>query len=168
MRKSGLEKDEKQVEFIDEKESELKICLAILQKLKEQYQPKDETPEQPLIEQTQELPAISQQPYQQTTEKPAKPVTQVFDNFNLLDKDKENDKEFLKKLLNKRQAETSQPPISFIHELKAKMEQRKLEVAENDPVQFQEFNKSHGQFVPLSKEDRLTKEQKHAQELQAL
>ena len=48
------------------------------------------------------------------------------------------------------------------------MKERQQEVEEKDPVQFQEFNKNHGAFVPLSKEDRVSKEQKHAEELQVL
>ena len=53
LRKAGLEKDtnddKTNEKFIGEKESEMKICLSILQKLKVQYQPIEETKENPHI-----------------------------------------------------------------------------------------------------------------------
>ena len=71
----------------------------------------------------------------------------------------------MKKLLQKEIRDTYQPPISFIKELQDKMKERRQEISEQDPVQFQEFDKDRDSFVPLTEEDRQLKAQKHTEEL---
>ena len=103
LRKAGLDKDNNDdktnEKFIEEKESEMKICLNILQKLKVQYQPIEELNENLHIKQVQEIPTTERPHISQQKETVQQPITQVFDNFNLTEKDREKDKEFLKKIL---------------------------------------------------------------------
>ena len=77
MRQTGLktEDDEMNERFITEKESEIKVCLSILSKLKDEYQPKEEVKQNQLIRQVQEIPMTSIPTKVESKETSQQPVT---------------------------------------------------------------------------------------------